>query len=439
MLRNNNFLSMFGNVMFAGLAFLSFATIARTYTPHDFGRYMLFVVAGTFIEMLRFGLTRTSIVKFLMVAGIKERKSLVGSNYLIGLATTLIINTIIAALYYLQKSNIEQSGFYLFLKWYPWMALANLPMNNAISLMLAKEHFGRLLFVRFISNIVFLIYAAINFFYLKYSVETTIVVQICSQLLTSIVCIALGWDGLIRIIFVTRESVIKLLNFGKYSMGTLISTSLLKSADTFILGLVPILGIDSVALYSIPLKLSELLEIPLRSFAATLYPRMAKASNCAKRTVLSALYHDYTGMLFYFFLPILIFCELFAYPLVLIFGGEQYLAAVPIFRLYILYGLFLPFDRITGVGLDAVGAPKYNLLKVVVMAAINIGGDLAALLVFKSLYAMAIVTIVNTFVGAYIGYVVLNRYIPIRFSQIFVRGWKFILAKKATIYEHLTK
>jgi O-antigen/teichoic acid export membrane protein len=319
------------------------------------------------------------------------------------------------------------------------MALANLPMNNAISLMLAKEHFGRLLFVRFISNIVFLIYAAINFFYLKYSVETTIVVQICSQLLTSIVCIALGWDGLIRIIFVTRESVIKLLNFGKYSMGTLISTSLLKSADTFILGLVPILGIDSVALYSIPLKLSELLEIPLRSFAATLYPRMAKASNCAKRTVLSALYHDYTGMLFYFFLPILIFCELFAYPLVLIFGGEQYLAAVPIFRLYILYGLFLPFDRITGVGLDAVGAPKYNLLKVVVMAAINIGGDLAALLVFKSLYAMAIVTIVNTFVGAYIGYVVLNRYIPIRFSQIFVRGWKFILAKKATIYEHLTK
>jgi O-antigen/teichoic acid export membrane protein len=38
------------------------------------------------------------------------------------------------------------------------------------------------------------------------------------------------------------------------------------------------LGSAAVALYSIPLKLTELQQIPLRSFVATAFPKMSKAS-----------------------------------------------------------------------------------------------------------------------------------------------------------------
>lgn len=429
---------MFGNVLFAGMAFISFALLARSYTPADFGRYMIFVVGGTFIEMFRFGLTRTSIVKSLASADSQRHPSLEGAGYAIGLAVTLAINLLIWLALVLIP-DVETSSFYYFLKWYPWLSLANLPMNNAINLVMARERFDRLLVIRFISSTIFLVYVIANFIVLKRSIEDTVVVQIVSQLVASFVCMTLGWDSVKSIRHASRQSALELLNFGKYSMGTLISTSLLKSADTFILGLIPILGVDAVAIYSIPLKLTELLEIPLRSFAATIYPRMAKASSVGNLQQVSGLLTDYTGMLLLIFIPMLIFCELFAHPLVLLFGGAQYLAAIPIFRVYILYGLFLPIDRLTGVALDAIGKPKVNLYKVLVMATINIVGDVMAIVLLKSLVAMAVVTIMNTIIGSLIGYAVLRRHLSINVGHLFIRGWNLISAKRRELYGYLSR
>ena len=66
------------------------------------------------------------------------------------------------------------------------------------------------------------------------------------------------------------------MGFGKYAMGTLVGSSLLKSADTFIIGMSAVLGPTAIAIYAIPLKLTDLLGIPLRGFTMTAYPKMAK-------------------------------------------------------------------------------------------------------------------------------------------------------------------
>lgn len=436
--RSKSFLSMFGNVLFAGMAFVAFALLARTYSPADFGRYMIFVVGGTFVEMFRFGLTRTSIVKCLASASADRHSSLEGAGYAIGLVATFAINALLWLALWLIP-NVESSSFYYFLMWYPWLSLANLPMNNAINLVLARERFDRLLVIRFLPSSLFLAFVIANIFFLKRGIEDAIVVQIVSQLAASLLCVTKGWDSIRSILSTTKDALRELLNFGKFSMGTLISTSLLKSADTFILGLIPILGVDAVALYSIPLKLTELLEIPLRSFAQTIYPRMAKAASLDAPQQVGGILTDYTGMLLLLFAPMLIFCEVFAYPLVLMFGGAQYVAAVPIFRLYILYGIFLPVDRLTGVALDAIGKPKVNLYKVLIMATINIVGDIIAITVFHSLMAVAAVTVINTFIGAYIGYIVLRRHIAINVNHLFIRGWNLIDAKRKALYGHLSR
>jgi O-antigen/teichoic acid export membrane protein len=436
--KNHNFLSMFGNVVFAGVAFLSFAILARSYNTQIFGKYMLFVSGGAFLEMLRFGLTRTSIVKYLSGVDKSEQKAFVGANYLIGLGATLLINVLLWLVYFLGGKQVLESGFSLFLIWYPWMALANIPMNNAVSLLQAHIRFDRILFIRAFASVSFFLYAAFNFFIVRNSIEITIVVQIGTQLLTSIVCAMLGWDGMGHLLHTSREAVMKLLHFGKFSMGTLISTSLLKSADTFILGLMPAMGVSAVAIYSVPLKLTELFEIPLRSFTATVYPRMSKAVAVNDKVAVTSLFYDYVGMLSLLFIPLLLVCEVFASVLVLLFGGEQYLVAVPIFRVYMLYGLFLTMDRLTGVALDSLGVPKYNLYKVVLMASINIVGDILAVVLFKSLLAVATVTVLNTFIGALVGYRILKRFLPLNFSTVITRGWYFIMSKKGVFYERFS-
>ena len=51
------------------------------------------------------------------------------------------------------------------------------------------------------------------------------------------------------------------MKFGKYSTASLIGSNLLRSSDTFILSLSPIFGATGIAIYSIPMKFVELIEI----------------------------------------------------------------------------------------------------------------------------------------------------------------------------------
>lgn len=437
--RNNNFLSILGNVAFAGVAFISFAFLARSYSTSTFGEYMLFITGGTFLEMFRFGLTRTSVVKFLAGAQQGQQEAYIGANYLIGFGATIGINMLMWIAWLLFEEPIRSTGFGLFFLWYPFMALANLPMNNAISLVQAYSRFDRLLVIRAIASLLFLGYVVTNFWVYSFSITTTIVVQITTQLVTSLCCMVLGWDGLRSIVRSTKATMLELLHFGKFSMGTLLSTSLLKSADTFILGLMPVLGVSAVAVYSIPLKLAELLEIPLRSFVATLFPRLAKASSANNSDQVVGLFHDYLGMLTFIFIPILLLGEIFAPQLVLLFGGSQYHEAILIFRIYLLYGLFLPLDRLTGVALDSIGQPRYNLYKVLAMASVNIVGDIAAILIFESLEAIAIVTVINTFIGAYLGSLFLRRHLFLSLRLAAVRGFYFVNNKYQEVYGYLSK
>ena len=56
----------------------------------------------------------------------------------------------------------------------------------------------------------------------------------------------------------------------------------------------------------------------------------------------------------------------------LILGGRQYLGIDPItgastsliFKIFAIYGILLPIDRMTGVGLDSINKPKKNFYKI---------------------------------------------------------------------------
>jgi O-antigen/teichoic acid export membrane protein len=71
-------------------------------------------------------------------------------------------------------------------------------------------------------------------------------------------------------------------------------------------------------------------------------------------------------------------------------GGRQYLGTDPItgfnaatiMRIFSIYGLLLPIDRMTGIGLDAINKPNINFLKVLYMVIANIVGDLIAIFIF---------------------------------------------------------
>ena len=135
----------------------------------------------------------------------------------------------------------------------------------------------------------------------------------------------------------------------------------------------------------------------------------------------------------YLFVFISLFTFLFADFFVLVLGGRQYLGVDPItgfntaniVRIFSLYGLLLPIDRMTGIGLDSINRPNVNALKVLYMVIFNVVGDLVAIFIFKSLALVAVGSIIFTIIGIWVGFIYLDRELSINYLSIFTKGIDF--------------
>ncbi len=391
--KNSNFLSLANNGSIAVFGFFSFIVLTRSLPTDEFGEWVLFITTLNFIDMIRFGITRTAIVRFLSGADETEGKQLIGSNYLINLSSTLFLVIIVALINIYFSNSIQNSGFSLFFNWFPLIAIINLPFNNSLSVLHAKMRFDKILLLRIINVGSFLLFLVVNYYVLHYGIMVIMWAYIISNLISSTISSFLNWDGILYIFKAKMQTNRLILNFGKYTSGTLIGSNLLKSADTFIIGLSPFLGVTGVALYSIPLKLTEIIEIPVRSFAMTAFPQMSKASIAGKKDLVRKLYYQNAGGLTFLLIPIMAFSFYFAEEFVTIIGGSEYRETASVFRIFCIYGLLLPLDRFTGITLDSINMPKQNFIKVIYMAVSNIIGD--AIVVFGFYYIVLAVSVVS--------------------------------------------
>ena len=159
---------------------------------------------------------------------------------------------------------------------------------------------------------------------------------------------------------------------------------------------------------------------------------MSKACLEGKTNDVRVLFNTYSGALTYLFFAVSIGTFVFAEAFVILISGYQYLDTeiigidiVAIVRILSVYGLLLPIDRMTGIGLDSINRPNINALKVAIMLGANIVGDLIAIYVFKSIEMVAVSTLVFTTVGIIVGAYFLNKTFRVSLLEIFRSGHAF--------------
>lgn len=439
--REDNFLSLTGNIVIAILGLAGFALLTRSLSLDIFGEWVLFISAGSFVEMFRFGITNTGLIRYLSGANDSSRIQLIGSNALIGFGATTFIAIILVLCNNIFSESIGNSGYHLFFTWYPLLAFLNLPWNNALVVLQADRKYAKILALKAMNSGSFFLVILAHFYFIELSVTQLVIAILIINATTSFVTILAGWDGTKHITSACYKTNKTLLNFGKYTTFTLIGSNLLRSADVLIISLSP-MGNAAVALYSIPLKLTELQQIPLRSFVATAFPKMSKASVHNKITEVKDLFYTYAGALTYLFVGISLFTFVFAEFFVFILSGNQYLETDPItgfnvvniVRVFSIYGLLLPIDRMTGICLDSINKPNINALKVFIMVIANVIGDLIAIFIFKSLLLVAVASIFFTLVGIWMGMYFLNKELTLSYRKIFFSGINFY----TTIFNKVT-
>jgi len=435
-LQDANFLSLAGNLSTALAGLFSYMILLRMLSIHDFGIWILFTTPASLIDMLRFGVTREALVRYLSGSSPEDKKYYLGSAWVVGLIILAGISMILWTVYMILPEPIKNSGYSLFFIWYPLLGLVTLPWNYAWSIFQAEVDFGRIFWIRFFNLCSFLVIIFIAYLYIRMDVATVVLIYIATNLATSLFCIFKKWAGLQFIRRISKSKVMEILKYGRYSMATRLGSSLLKGADSFIISFSAFMGPTSVALYAIPLKYIEFIEIPLISFATTAFPKLSKMSMENNTEGFKRIYYNYTGPLVYIFILI----ALISFPLnkyfILFLGGQKYLTTSPgisyVLMVFILYCMLMPLDRFTGVALDSLNRPEKNFQKVMAMTSANILGDIFAVFglhyLFPSmppitiLFYVAVASIVFSVIGMFIGYYFLKKEIDISFSSIFSAG-----------------
>ena len=213
-----------------------------------------------------------------------------------------------------------------------------------------------------------------------------------------------------------RVWISKLFHYGKYTLGTNISTMLNKSTKEWFLG--SMLGTASVAIFSPAVRVTNLFEIPLAAIASVFYPEMINRVKNEGESAAKYLYERSVAIIMVAILPCVILIFAFAEPIVLIIAGPKYPAAVPVLRIMVLYGLFEPFQRQFGVTLNAIGKAHINFYFIVVSSAIGIVITWVSIKMYGIMGA-AYGTILTYALGAAIIQYILYKQINVRTLNIF--------------------
>lgn len=414
---SSNTIALINSLVTSAIGFISFMLIARILAKEDFGKWAIYITTLTMAEMIRSGIIHTAIVRF---ASGKDRERYIGAGWHLMIKVSIVMALVVLIANILFYEFWIEYHIGLFFQYYPIVCLITLPFMFATWVLQADQKFNQLFFIKLVSVIPFLLVIIFQFISPFLSLNQLVWYHTLSFLIASLFAVVVRWSGLQYIKKGDISARKELSNFGKYSIGTLIGTNLLKSSDTYLIGW--LIGPIGVAIYQVPLKLTEMMEIPVRAFASTALPKLSRASLAGNTKEVKSIFLKYTGLLTLMLLPIIIICNLLAAQLVVLIGGQEYMSSYIILQIFTIPALFLPIDRFVGITLDSLNMPKFNLMKVSFMVVVNIIGDILVIHFIGELWAVALVTILTVLSGVLVGCLYLNRMIKINYTQIIPTG-----------------
>lgn len=422
---NKHFLSLAGNGIMSVLGMITIALLYHALPLAEIGAWVFFQSTFILADTLRSGFLTTAFIKFYAGASRQRSTEVAGSAWFVASCITgLLLLLNIPALFVVKQ--FQDAGLILFCQWFGVAYLLTLPMFMATCVLQGEQRFDRLLYVRFINQGSFILLVAACILSQQATLEHILYSYLLSSLLTSVVALATGWSRLPSFMSRSKACILEIFHFGKYSVGTSLSANLFRSSDTFIINFM--LGAPALAVYNIGQRLMEIVEIPLRSFAATGMPVLSAAYNSGNKKETIATMRKYIGLLTFSLVPAFAGAVLCADIAVALIGGGKYAhtEAANVLRIFMTFALLYPADRFFALTLDVIHKPKVNFYKVLVMLAGNIAADFAGIALFGNIYGVALATVVPILIGVVIGFGALQSYYPFTFVSVFTDGYKQI-------------
>ncbi len=425
-LKNIHFQSLMGNGVMAVLGMATIAILYRSLSVNDVGSYVFLTTMLILVDTLKSGFLTTAFIKFYSGTEKQRANEVAGAAWCLALVLSGV-SILINGFTFFLSSYTHNVGMVLFLKYFSIISLTTLPSFMANLVVQGEKRFDRLLWLRLIYQLLFTGTIIILIVLKKATLTSIIVTYTAANLVASLATMLFGWTKIEAIKHSSVKAFWEIFHFGKYSLGTSLSSNLFAVTDTFFINF--FLGPAALAIYNLGGKLLQIVEIPMLSFAASGMPSLAQLYNSNQKKKMVYLMKKMVGMLSIAIVGAAILSIIFAEPIIMLIGGTKYVhtEAANLFRILISIAVLYPFDRFFALTLDVIHKPKVNFYKILVMVALNLLADFIGLKFFKSIYVIAIANFFPVIAAILISYFPLNRYSKLNFWDIYSVGLKEIV------------
>ncbi|SKB54946.1 Membrane protein involved in the export of O-antigen and teichoic acid [Parapedobacter luteus] len=364
-------LSLFQNIFNVAFGFGGFYFLIRVLSKEQYGTYVLFLATVSIIELTRNGLLQNAMIKF--IAGVEEREkpAVVSTSLLINLGITSLLSLIILALApilsYVWDTPAITTMLYLYIIAF-FISGIQMFFNSVEQ---AYLNFKGLFYCSFTSQIISFAYISTCFFLgIEISLISLVLVNILSTTISTIPAWRYARHNLPALSLKLHINWMKkMLDYGKYAMGTSVNALLSSTIDQMMLG--ALLSPASAGKFNIALRISNLANIPSNAMATIVFPQGSKRAETEGNTALKYLYEKSVGSILAILVPALLFIYILADPIIHFVASEKYADAIPLLKITLIYSLFIPFSRQTGTILESVGKTKLNFYLVLFTGIFN--------------------------------------------------------------------
>lgn len=441
--RNKQFLSLLGNLVSAFFNLLSFAILVRilglqedgSVSLVEFGQWVIFTNTYNIFDQIRTGLLQSGVIKFYTGADVETARKVAGAAWHVSLLITMGY-VVLSVIGYFALSPFLPEPWPLFIGWLGILTLLSLPMNFASWVLQAENRFNKIVYIRLSQNGSFLVLLALLWWFKQVSLANVVYAYSASMAISSIYCLLRRWTGIRNIVYRTKDQALELYRFGRLIIGSMVSSSLINNTNAFVI--LKMLGAAQVALFAIPQKFMEVIEIILRSFVATAQPTLSAAANRGDKQAVAIAFCRYTGTVTLLILPAIIGMLIFTEPLIIILAKGNYLGATAVVRITLISAIFWPLDRFNGVTLDMMGLAHVNFYKNILKLILNAIFAVVLVWIFPDIISVALATVLHIIFAIGYGYYVMKKHVDVHLKDLWHYGWlEFnVLVKKVLKFKY---
>ncbi len=373
------------------------------------GSWIFYQTWVLFVDSFRTGLLNTAFIKYYSGASEDRRKEVIGSSWFIMTVLTVVIIILNIPAYFILKDT-NQAGVDVFLKYLAVNMVVTMPNLVAGVIAQGDLKFDRLLYIRVFNNGLFLVVLVGLLVTGNLNFQNLIYFNLGAITVANLYSLFSGWSGFQYFRHKSYACAAEIFHFGKYTVGTFISTSLFRITDTTFLTLW--LGPAALAIYNLGQRLMEVVELPLRSLMATALPSMSARYNQQDKQGVIYVMKKYIGMITLALIPVLLISTFLADFAIGLIGGGKYAhtEAANIFRMFMVFALLSPADRFMATALDVINKPGVNFVKLIFIILINLAGDYIGVITTHSVYGVAFANLFPVLFAVIVAHYALEKY-----------------------------